>query len=520
MDSVEKLFRDLPSPAADEAAIDASGNWDTTHFNQAVASFIPSNSRDPDREIVATWIKHAHDAVTVRGEIGRLALDKAQIPDDGSAKSRQLRYHAWISKGRKDDDYPFNSMGGSVVESVGLPEGGHAFLPAELVDPKICANCAEPNADKACRGCLFKQDSRVVFRTVYCDKDCQAQHWEDHKLTCRGTKKLCRAALLIYDLFVIFQKMAGFEKQITGITEKQGITYIAHDQPNEWAFQGKPFLCHFQPDIAPSEEHALAVLFDSECQQLMATCHDLLRLLLIPLCRQVEEVQIIPRNAHRPTCDMRDNTARSTMYNQHTVLRVTLKSGEKIAIDVAGAQFGWRETIAPWQAWECHRVEGQICVEPFGTSQQMMQIQYSILAAQYVQLGESQRSSLAQKMQAAVRDAMAARQAPSAGKLYALDDAAFAACKTAMLSGAEKALGDGLREIHASKIGRCYVDARNEWRATATRRQAEALEGVWLTEEDVKKAKEEGEDLAKIYKMRCADPGKRREFAAAGLDMP
>ncbi|KAF2963579.1 hypothetical protein GQX73_g9994 [Xylaria multiplex] len=523
MDSIEKLFRDLPSPAADRAALERNGTWDLAHFSRALTSFRPSQSSDPDREFFVKWTRsflETQDFATLRSELGRLALDKAQIPDDGSAKSRQLKYHAWISQGRKDEEYPFKDEEISEGKPVGLLTGGHAFLPDKLTNPKTCANCAKPNTEAACGGCLVVLDSHVVMKTAYCSKGCQTQHWQEHKLQCLGRRKVCRAVSLIYDLFVMFQKKAWIDKQVASITEKQGITNIIHDQPDEWAFQGKPFVRCFPSGIAPSEEHALAVLFDSECQQLLCTCQGLVKLLLLPLCKTLQEVEIMPRNAYRPTCDMRHDTAHNTMYNQHVVLCATLKSGEQMAIDIAGAQFGWRETVAPWGVWISHRVAGKPCPQPFGHAQQCMQMLYPFAAPQFVQASESQRSSLAQKMQVAVQNKMKEHKAPSAHELYKLDDVAFASCRSAMLSGAEKALDNGLRELHESKVGLCYIDARGQWQATASKEQAEALKRVWLTDEDVKTAKDKGRDLRLIYQLRCKNQGTRQKFKAAGLNMP
>ncbi|KAI0857176.1 hypothetical protein F4860DRAFT_528284 [Xylaria cubensis] len=522
MDPVEKLFKDLPSPAADKAALDQHGIWDEAHFKQAFESFFPSQSRDPDRQFIAKCA-HAfsktgnHEAL--RSELGRLALDTPQIPNDGSAKSQQLKYHAWISQGRKDEDYPFKNKENSGGQQLNLPKNDHAFLPAKLTDPQTCANCGKPDVEAACSGCLVKLDSHIVMKTAYCDKACQTQHWKEHKSQCLGRKKICRAVSLIYDLFVMFQKTAWIDKQVVGITEKQGITHILHDQPDDWAYQGKPFVCRFPSDVASSEEHALAALFDSECQQLLSTCKDLVNLLLLPLCRTLHEVYFMPRNAHRPTCDMRHDAAHNAMYAQHTVLCATLKSGEQIAIDIAGAQFGWRETVAQWEVWTSHRVAGKLRREPFGYSQNSMLSVYPWIAPQFVNLSESQRSSLAEKMQITIQIAMKENEVPSVTELYKLDAAAFASCKLAMLSSAEEALDNGLRELHDSKVGRCYIDARGQWQATTTKHQAEVLERVWLTDEDVKRAKDKGMDLRIVYQKRC-EKQDRQKFKAVGLNMP
>lgn len=163
-----------------------------------------------------------------------------------------------------------------------------------------------------------------------------------------------------------------------------------------------------------------------------------------------------------------------------------------------------------------------------------------------VTVSESQRESLVQKMQTAIQDKMKEHQAPTTGTLYKLDAAAFASCKLAMVSSAEEALDKGLRELHESKVGLSYMDASQECQVTTTKEQAEALEGVWLTDEDVKMAKEdakvsarlwgsmtgedvtmtddyveaEGMSMKMMYESRCMDPDRRQKFKAAGLVMP
>ncbi|KAI1108538.1 hypothetical protein F5Y14DRAFT_459480 [Nemania sp. NC0429] len=523
MDPIEKLFRALPNPVADRAALDQNGTWNQAHFGQVFMSFSPSRSHDLDRGFVQKLAKSFSenpDYPMLRSEIGQFALDKPEIPNDDSAKSQQLKYHAWISQGRKDEEYPFNGGSHSDGQAVVLPEGSHAFLPAELTNPKICANCKKPNPNNACSGCLVELDGHAVMKTQYCDKKCQIQHWKDHKSQCLGRKKISRAVSLIYDFFIMAQKGAWINKQIVSIIEKQGITNIVHGNPDEWAFQGKPFVCRYPSEMAPSEEHARAVLVDNECQQLLTTFQGLLKLFLMPLCQTLQEVQITPRNAHRPTCDMRHGQVRNSMYSEHTVLRATLHSGEQMAIDITGVQFGWRETVAPWKIWSSHRVAGKSCPQPFGSAQRMQDMLYPFAASQFIQLSESQRLSLAHKMELAIQKKMKDNMAPSVGELYRLDNAAFASCKQAMLSGAEEALKNGLRELHESKVGLCYIDARGEWRATTTKQQAEALEGVWLTDEDIRKAKARGTDLRVIYQMRCNNRSRKQKFKAAGLNMP
>ncbi|KAI0433672.1 hypothetical protein F5Y09DRAFT_54640 [Xylaria sp. FL1042] len=522
MDSVEKLFQDLPSPDAERAFLDKQGEWDVLCFQRVFQSFSPSTSNDPDREAVARWVQileRSSSFATLRSEIGQFALDMPIIPDDGSAKSLQLKYHAWISQGRKDHDYPFEQKDCSSGQQDDLLKDSDGFLPAKLTDPKICANCAKPNAKTWCGGCLLVQDSHVILKTPYCNKDCQTQHWKEHKPYCLAKKKIIRAVSLIYDLFIMFEKKAWFSKQVVGITERQGTTNIIHSEPCEWEVQGKPFVRHFPSVQAPSEQHFLAALLDSECQQLLTTFDGLVDLLLLPACKDLSEVQMVPRNAYRPTCDMRRGGVHNTMYNHHTVLCITLKSDEKVVVDIGGAQFGWREVIAPWDIWTNQRVAGTPVHQDYGYAKECLNMDHGFVVAQYIQASDAQRLSLAQKMELAVETKMTELNLSSALNLYKLDNDDFASCKQAILSCAEEALDNGLRKLHESKLGRCYINSNGHWQATTTKEQAEALKRVWLSEEDVRKAKERGRNLMMMYRLRCRNPVTRQKLLAAGLSI-
>ncbi|KAI1361006.1 hypothetical protein F5Y08DRAFT_331157 [Xylaria arbuscula] len=523
MDPVEKFFRDLPSPEADRAALDQKGDWDRDPFKQLLSASCPFGSRDPDLKIVVGLYGAfftSLDFVTVRTALGRLALDKALIPNDGSVKSQQLKYHAWISRGRKDEEDPFNlkpSCKGQRADSV---KHNHAYLPANLTEPKTCANCEKPAAMAACSGCLFKVDSHVVIKTAYCSKTCQAQHWEQHKPYCLERRRICRAVPLLYDLFVTFQKNANVEKNISAISEKHGITNVDYGDQIEPGLRGTPLFGRFPPLEAPSEEHTIAALFVREIPSFSTSFRCLVNLLLLPLCKSLEEVHVTPRNAYRPTCGGTPEKFANNMYTPHLVLRATLKSGEQMAVDIGGAYFGWRETVAPWSIWASHRVVGKACPQRWGIYGFQSEVSSTFFSPPHELLGLKQRQIVAEGMEAAVTKTMKENKAPGVGALYKLDDAGFAACKLAVLAAAEEAVVRGVREFHESKLGRGYVDELKQPMATITRQQTEALQQVWLTARDVKLAKQRGTDPFSIYKLRCKGQRRRRAFEAAGLSMP
>lgn len=61
--------------------------------------------------------------------------------------------------------------------------------------------------------------------------------------------------------------------------------------------------------------------------------------------------------------------------HRHIVLLLTLKNGEKYAIDVSGAQYGWKETVVPWDAYKDSRVRNITERVDFGQAVQRVRVQ-------------------------------------------------------------------------------------------------------------------------------------------------
>ena len=55
----------------------------------------------------------------------------------------------------------------------------------------------------------------------------------------------------------------------------------------------------------------------------------------------------------------------STVYD-HSVLRVTMKDGQSYALDLAGAQYGWQESVMTWERYSASRVQKKTSSVPFG----------------------------------------------------------------------------------------------------------------------------------------------------------
>ena len=57
----------------------------------------------------------------------------------------------------------------------------------------------------------------------------------------------------------------------------------------------------------------------------------------------------------------------------HSVIRITLKNGDKYILDLTGAQYGWQETVTPYNIYQQAKVRQIKKVLPFGYTRQSCQ---------------------------------------------------------------------------------------------------------------------------------------------------
>lgn len=65
----------------------------------------------------------------------------------------------------------------------------------------------------------------------------------------------------------------------------------------------------------------------------------------------MEQVLIQPRNVVRPMCQISNGRYLNISLHRHTILKVSLRSGEDYVFDLTAAPFGWKETLAPFAPW-------------------------------------------------------------------------------------------------------------------------------------------------------------------------
>lgn len=77
---------------------------------------------------------------------------------------------------------------------------------------------------------------------------------------------------------------------------------------------------------------------------------------------------------------------------KHSVLRITTRTGEKYALDMTGAQFGWKESILPWDLFADTRILSVAGIEAFGYTKPFMEAKCSSLGEAPVYVHYIQKS--------------------------------------------------------------------------------------------------------------------------------
>ncbi|KAI1267705.1 hypothetical protein F5Y18DRAFT_424840 [Xylariaceae sp. FL1019] len=515
MDPIKELFIHLPTTAADMNSLYQYGTLDRENFIRAVMSFHDGPSQDADRQFITAWAKSFAagklDYLALRGALGHYAFEKPHIPVDISSKSKQLRYQCWIFKGRKDEDNPFRRTESPAAPPMNM----HVCIPWRLIHFGKCATCGGKNTKSICKGCFNTVDSLGGLVIMYCNKTCKITHWEDHKAQCRGRRMIWRAASLIHDLYLMFRKRTCVTNGLVSIKEQKGVACIRYTNMRRSALLGEQCIRHFPSHITDSEDLADAALMVNKSQDVLIDFHSFLELFLYPLCEKMEVITIAPQNARRPTYQEADGIIVSNMFNTHSVLRVTLSYGEQFAVDLTGAQYGWRDVVSTWFAWSKHRaLSMHTLTHPEISANTLIDA-----GVQIEHISKPHRIQLLSAMKTAVMGKMHEKSLHSGVEFFNLSSSdEYNSVKQALLSSAEAALDNGLRQVHAAGIGLLYHNGRTI-KITENWQQANALKNVWLTELDyIRNEDVQGGGLA-VYQRRCREERVRKILLDAEVYM-
>ena len=106
------------------------------------------------------------------------------------------------------------------------------------------------------------------------------------------------------------------------------------------------------------------------------TCSCNICLLSPETMSSIEEVTVRPKNSKTEILLSKGkpggvNVVEKSGWN-HTILRITLKNGERYAIDLTGAQYGHQENCVPWDESFATRVEQVVDVNAHGHAKEQI----------------------------------------------------------------------------------------------------------------------------------------------------
>ncbi|KAK4158408.1 hypothetical protein C8A00DRAFT_39382 [Chaetomidium leptoderma] len=222
-----------------------------------------------------------------------------------------------------------------------------------------CARCGA-DATSWCAGCVDAPEYQPgdAASVVYCGRDCQKDHWPDHKARCRAMRqrhKLLQAAKILKRAFLTYREVV-FDLDLTKIEFRDGILYL-HQKPTV-----RRKRCIFPSHLVNNPEHREAALANNQCTTAIALLGRLTRKLLSGVASTIEMMDINIGKPLVPTKLIPNPSGLDSRDCPHTVLRVR-RADETWILDTTGCQYGFRDVLIPYQKYLADK-ECRIVNEP------------------------------------------------------------------------------------------------------------------------------------------------------------
>ena len=199
----------------------------------------------------------------IAGELAKLALKKKLSRNDKSYMAQYLRVMRWCVEGKRDERKPF----GEGWEDSMDEKPSKDYLPAADGHSK-CVKCGK-NAELKCTGCIVKTGDKVTLATFYCSRECQKQHWPQHKIECKEQKEIVRAMSIFQPIFEhIISLIMPVVGGKTTVKEQNGIWMIEKECDDVLSKDGTEWET-FVKERVPSPDVAKAVLMTMQSWRLV-----------------------------------------------------------------------------------------------------------------------------------------------------------------------------------------------------------------------------------------------------------
>ncbi|KAI1386327.1 uncharacterized protein F4822DRAFT_431198 [Hypoxylon trugodes] len=374
--SIEQLFKDLPDPESED---NNDKPWrQYSKYKNALSKFLKTEMTSRREHIdecilfravayhmLSNWApKIRPPRYQFIETMANFFLDLPLIGDQDSAKLRYFRYCKWIFQGRKDSYNHRHQATAAGGEHNGPTQRRRDFshLTKSLTVPSHCNYCQKPEVKFTCSGCARKNSGSLTIATGYCGKDCQTLDWNNHKGICFDRKRLGRAVNLTRKLMgVVEYRLSNLT--LEGTFEIDGILCLTEESRAQRALRGDCFLKEINSknylenvDVGHIQQ-AVEDQYFTDIPLVLSSSSQIYTWLYSGLCHRIEEFLVYVKNANRPIVRFTvDDGIKSNMLQPHRVLRVTMKSGEQFAVDLACGRFGWEEYVTLWDHYMKERI--------------------------------------------------------------------------------------------------------------------------------------------------------------------
>jgi hypothetical protein len=226
----------------------------------------------------------------------------------------------------------------------------------------------------------------------------------------------------------------------------------------------------------------------------------------IGLCLDIEEVKILVKNAHRPTCLTTNYTGthKNNMGLVHSILRIVTHDEQAFAIDATAAQYGWTEIMVPWDTYFTRHVKAIREVMPFGT---FAKTQKDIAAEKSYDGGYQEAHIKISKRSSGILSDWLEKKSLTSSQFLDLPDDKYVLHEESLMTAWQDGVKASVYGLRQSGLYRCYVmrtlevDNHMEMNLTRSRRENKEQKKYWVT------AKEYDERINRICKSNGTRTG-------------
>lgn len=124
----------------------------------------------------------------------------------------------------------------------------------------------------------------------------------------------------------------------------------------------------------------------------------------IGFCKEISDVVVSTKNHRRSFINVDIRTPMDNTKYGHEVIQVTLKNGEKYALDIAGAQYGQFNTVTPWDLYVRLHVKNVLRRHDFGSTHARMTSPLYCDGNTDIQLKKNFNKLLSESMNAKIKE--------------------------------------------------------------------------------------------------------------------